>query len=138
MPQAIRFGVSIDENLLNQFDEYVEKKNYQNRSEALRDLIRDALVQEQWDQNKEIAGGISMVYDHHHNMAVQKLMDIQHDYHDLVLASQHIHMDHDNCLEIIVVRGIAWRVKELYERLGATKGIKHISMIKSTVGGDFK
>jgi CopG family nickel-responsive transcriptional regulator len=136
MPNVTRFGVSIESQLLERFDGYIRDKDYPNRSEAIRDLIRDALVAEDWETEKMIAGGIALVYDHHHNQLVNHLIDIQHDFHEMVLASQHIHLDHDNCLEILVVRGVASEVHKLYDQLAAEKGIKHISVIRSTIGSE--
>ena len=134
MNKLIRFGVSIDESLLSRFDRSIQEKNYQNRSEAIRDLIRNALVEEEWSKDEIIAGGITMVYDHHRRQLVNKLIDIQHRFHDLVIASQHVHLDHDNCLEIIGVRGSSKDVRELYHHLKSTKGIKHIDILTTTTG----
>lgn len=134
MSETVRFGVSIDAKLLKRFDKQIHEKNYQNRSEAIRDLIRDSLVKEEWETDQIIAGGIVLVYDHHHTSTVTKLMDIQHDYHHEVISTQHIHLDHDNCLEIVAVKGTSQQIKELFNRLKATKGIKHISIVKSTTG----
>lgn len=136
MSKLVRFGVSIDEHLLNRFDREIERRKYRNRSEAIRDLIRDTLVLEEWNQKKILAGGIALVYDHHHSQLVNQLIEIQHDYHNLVISSQHIHVDHDNCLEIIIVKGNSQKIRELYDRLRSTKGIKHINILKSTTGED--
>ena len=134
MNKLTRFGVSIDENLLLRFDASIQAKNYQNRSEAIRDLIRNALVEEEWSKDDIIAGGITLVYDHHRRQLVNKLIDIQHRFHDLVIASQHVHLDHDNCLEIIGVKGHSKDVKALYYNLKSTKGIKHIDILTTTTG----
>jgi len=106
MEKLKRFGVSIEQNLLTGFDKYLKEKKYRNRSEALRDLIRKELVEISWhDENEEVAGAIIMVYDHHRNELVENLISIQHDYHDIIISSQHVHLDHSNCLEIIAVKG---------------------------------
>jgi CopG family nickel-responsive transcriptional regulator len=123
-----RFGVSIPLSLLLKFDEYIKNKNYKNRSEAIRDLIRAEFVKESFETNKEVAGVISIVYDHHKRELVDKIVDIQHDYQDIIIASQHIHLDHDNCLEVIIARGKAQRIKDLASRLQATKGVKHTTL----------
>ncbi|MFH1853600.1 MAG: nickel-responsive transcriptional regulator NikR [Candidatus Neomarinimicrobiota bacterium] len=138
MPNLIRFGVSIENSLLEEFDQFIRERNYTNRSEALRDLIREALVDEEWSQNDIIAGGIAFVYDHHQRELVNKLLNIQHDYHDTVISSQHVHLDHDNCLEIVVVKGPAEQVMALYHGLKSLKGVKHIDLIKSTIGERIK
>ncbi len=119
-----RFGVSMEENLLKQFDEMINSKGYPSRSEAVRDFIRDALLQEKWALGDEIvAGTILLFYDHHSTNLVDEMMHIQHDYHEMVLASTHIHIDHNNCLEIIVVRGKPKLLKELSNRLIPLKGV---------------
>jgi CopG family nickel-responsive transcriptional regulator len=123
-----RFGVSIPLSLLLKFDEYIKNKNYKNRSEAIRDLIRAEFVKESFETNKEVSGVISIVYDHHKRELVDKIVDIQHDYQDIIIASQHIHLDHDNCLEVIIARGKAQRIKDLSSRLQATKGVKHTTL----------
>jgi len=134
MMKLVRFGVSMDENLLKRFDREIEKQQYKNRSEAIRDLIRNALVTEEWNEEKNMAGSIALVYDHHLSNLVNTLLNIQHDYYDLVISSQHIHIDHNNCLEIIIVKGETIRIKKLYDNLRSTKGIKHINILKSTTG----
>ena len=134
MVELKRFGVSIEENLLAGFDTYVEEKGYQNRSEALRDLIRKELIETSWeDGNDEVAGAIIMVYDHHHKELVENLVNIQHDYHDIIISSQHVHLDHHNCLEIIAVKGRINKVYDLEARLKVAKGVKHASVAKSTL-----
>ena len=135
MEKIKRFGVSIEGRLLEQFDSYISAKNYENRSEAIRDLIRKELVQEEWAKtNEDVAGAIVIVYDHHKREVVDKLLDIQHDFHELIISSQHIHLDHDNCLEIVVVRGRMAQVNDLAAKLKSIKGVKHASLTKSTLG----
>ena len=132
--RLIRFGVSVPENLLKKFDKLIKARNYKNRSEAIRDLIRESFVEEEWTHAVDIAGGISMVYDHHHRQLVNKLIEVQHKFHNLIISSQHIHLDHNNCLEFIVVKGKAEEVKKLYNILKSTKGVKHVGLMKSTIG----
>ncbi len=138
MTDLTRFGVSIEAALLARFDRYIRERQYKNRSEALRDLIREALVEEEWEKDENIAGGIAYVYDHHQVQLVNNLLQVQHDFHDLVVSSQHVHLDHDNCLEIVVVKGSAIKVGALYHRLKAMKGIKHIDILKTTTGYHLK
>ena len=131
----LRFGVSIEENLLKKFDSFISANNYRNRSEALRDLIRIALVEDEWENaDEEVAGAIVLVYDHHKRELVDKLLNIQHDYNKYIISSQHIHLDHDNCLEIIVVKGGMKFIQEILSKLKSAKGVKHASLTKSTLG----
>jgi CopG family transcriptional regulator, nickel-responsive regulator len=131
----LRFGVSIEETLLKRFDSFISSNNYKNRSEALRDLIRIALVEEEWENaDEEVAGAIVLVYNHHKRELVNKLLDIQHDYNKYIISSQHIHLDHDNCLEIIVVKGSMKFIQEILSKLKSAKGVKHASLTKSTLG----
>ena len=114
MSNLVRFGVSLDKELLRKFDERIKEKKYTNRSEAIRDLIRDDLVKKEWQEGKEVTGSITIVYNHHKRELTNLLIDIQHDYHDIILSTQHIHLDEDNCLEIVVVKG---KPKEYEKRL---------------------
>lgn len=134
MSDLIRFGVSVESSLLDRFDAFIKDRKYKNRSEALRDLMRESLVSDAWEKDSHIAGGIAYVYDHHKRQLVNQLLAIQHDFFDLVVSSQHIHLDHDNCLEIIVVKGHARRVSDLYHEIKAMKGIQHIDIIKTSAG----
>jgi len=136
--KLVRFGVSIEEDLLKRFDKLLKNQKYNNRSEALRDMIRSALVKEEWSQEENIAGGIAYVYDHHQRQLVNKLMDVQHSYHDLIVSSQHVHLDHNHCIEIVMVRGSAKKVISLFHEMKSIKGIKHIDIIKSTIGDKLK
>jgi CopG family nickel-responsive transcriptional regulator len=134
MSDIIRFGVSLEKELLEKFDILIKDKKYSNRSEAIRDLIRENLVKREWVEEKEVAGAITLVFDHHKRELVNILTDIQHDFHKLIISSQHIHLDHDNCLEIIVVRGKPTEVRELADKLRATKGVKYGSLSIATTG----
>ncbi|MCF7826961.1 MAG: nickel-responsive transcriptional regulator NikR [Candidatus Marinimicrobia bacterium] len=134
MTKLQRFGVSVETDLLDKFDEFIRERNYQNRSEALRDLMREALVREQWKEDETIAGAIAFVYDHHHGHLVSHLMDVQHDYFQIIISSQHIHLDHDNCMEIIVAKGPANQIGNLYDAIRSMKGVKHIDLLRSTTG----
>ncbi len=134
MGETLRFSVSMDEELLGKFDQLTKRREYENRSESLRDIIRDALVKEEWKQNEEIVGTITLVYDHHKRELMQQLTSIQHDLLGSVLSTLHVHLDHHNCLEVIVVRGRAKQVQKLTNRLLKIKGVKHGKLSASTTG----
>lgn len=138
MSSLIRFGVSLEKELLAKFDRRLKEKGYTNRSEALRDLIRQDLVLKEWQEGKEGTGAITLVYDHHQRQLLNHLMDIQHDYHDSILSAQHIHLDHDNCLEIIVTKGSPRDIESLYGKLKASKGVKHAGFAMATTGKGMK
>lgn len=138
MNKLVRFGVSLESELLKQFDADIRKKKYPNRSEAIRDLIRHSLVKEEWLKGGEVAGAITLVYNHHRRELMNKLTDIQHDYHELIISVQHIHLDEDNCLEIVVVKGKVNEVRRLAQDLRATKGVKHTALTMSTTGQEVK
>lgn len=122
---VVRFGVSIEKDLLKELDEYVRKNSFANRSQAIRKLISNIRIKEKWDENKIVAGSITIVYDHHKKDILNKLTDVSHDYHNAILSSQHFHLNHDSCLEIIVVKGKAKILKELSDKIIALKGISH-------------
>jgi CopG family transcriptional regulator, nickel-responsive regulator len=129
-----RFGISLEVSLIKEFDKHIQGKNYKNRSEAIRDLIREDLVKKQWLCDNEVAGAITMNYDHHKRELVNKLMDIQHDFQKTVISTQHIHIDHHNCLEILAVRGKARDVENLASKLKSQVGVKHVALSMSTTG----
>jgi len=136
MSKLVRFGVSLDQALLDKFDRLAKERNYTSRSEAFRDLMRQELVQKQWQEGKEIAGAITLIYDHHKRELVNKLMDIQHDFGALIISSQHVHIDHSNCLEIIAFKGSPKEAQRLADRLRSVKGVKHGTVSMSTTGKD--
>jgi CopG family nickel-responsive transcriptional regulator len=136
MSKLFRFGISLEKDLLDKFDRLIREKNYTNRSEAFRDLIREDLVKAEWKKNKEIVGAITLIYDHHKRELVNKLMDIQHDFGDSIISSQHIHLDHNNCLEIIAVKGSSKEAQKLSDSLKSVKGVKHGALSLSTTGKD--
>lgn len=138
MGKLIRFGVSMDKELLNRFDILIDKEGYENRSEAIRDLIRERLVAEEWREEDEVCGGILLVYDHHKHHLTEKINQVQHYFYKLVISTQHIHMDHDNCMEVISVRGKAKDIQKFFNKLRATTGIKQCDIIKATVGDKIK
>ena len=137
MGKTIRFGVSLDMDLLSRFDQLCDEKSYQTRSEAIRDLIRNALIQKEWeDDDQETMGVLSLVYDHHQSDLSQKLTEIQHQALDVVLTSMHIHLDHHNCLEVLILRGPGRIIRETSEKLISTKGVKHGKVNLTTTGRD--
>lgn len=137
MGKLTRFGVSLDEALLEPFDELCRIKGYSNRSEAIRDLIRKALVQEAWQTAQgQGAGTLTLVYDHHRNDLARRLMRMQHDDHDIIVTTLHVHLDHYNCLEVLVLKGEAARVRALAERLISCRGVKHGTFSVTTTGQD--
>jgi len=134
MPKVIRFGVSLEDGLLEKFDRRRKARNYSNRSEAIRDLIREDLVKAEWELGTEVVGVVTIVYDHHKRELVNKLMDIQHDFGKIIISSQHIHLDHNNCLEIIAVSGSPREAERLADSLKSIKGVKHATLSMSTSG----
>jgi CopG family nickel-responsive transcriptional regulator len=140
MSNTKRFGVSLDGDLLDNFDEYIEAKGYQNRSEAIRDLIRDRLVRREWEEeddgDRAKMAVLTLVFNHHKPDLQMKLTDIQHESHKVVHSSLHIHLDHDNCLEIIVLKGSAQQIIRVGENLISTKGVKHGKLILTTTGSE--
>ncbi|ADH87337.1 nickel-responsive transcriptional regulator NikR [Desulfurivibrio alkaliphilus] len=132
-----RFSVSLEDGLLADFDEFIKRRQYTNRSEAIRDLIRREFVQEEWGEDKEVIGVISLVYDHHQFQILERINDIQHDHHQMITSTTHVHMDHDNCLEILIVRGQASAVRQLADRLIALRGVKDGHLAMSSTGKSF-
>ena len=130
-----RVGISLDEALLAQFDRLIERKGYANRSEAIRDLIRAALVDVQWQEGGgTVMGSVVLVYDHHVGDLANKLAHAQHNHFGEVVSTMHVHVDEHNCLEVIVLRGKAKRIRELAEQLISTRGVKHGKFIATTTG----
>lgn len=134
MTELVRFGVSIEEGLLEAFDAQRKRRSYGNRSEAIRDLIRAGLAEEEWEENGQGAGGIVLVYDHHRKELTDRLVDIQHEALDIVVSTLHVHLDHRNCLEVIVVRGAAERITRLADTLRSLKGVSHCSVARVGLG----
>lgn len=127
MSELVRFGVSIDQDLLENYDRLIAERGYAARSEALRDLIREALIQQRIETQSEInaLGSLTLVYDHHARNLAQEMGEIQHDFHENILSVMHLHVSHDDCLEIIALRGIVSEIVELSNRLLSLKGIKN-------------
>ncbi|WP_258083021.1 nickel-responsive transcriptional regulator NikR [Thermococcus thermotolerans] len=130
-----RFGVSVPSELLEKFDRIINEKGYVNRSEAIRDMMRDFIVRHEWEEgDRDVAGTITIVYNHDEADVVKELLDLQHDYVDEIISSLHVHMDEHNCLEVVVVKGKATRIKEIAERLISLKGVKHGKLVMTTTG----
>jgi CopG family nickel-responsive transcriptional regulator len=139
MADLCRIGVAINDGLLKKFDQLIEKRGYTNRSEAFRDLIRSELVQEVWETSEAVVfGTVTLVYDHHVRLLTEKLTELQHKFHSSILSSMHVHLDHDNCLEVILVKGKAPVVQKLANSLIATKGVKHGRFTATTSGDDLR
>jgi CopG family nickel-responsive transcriptional regulator len=135
MSSLERFGVSMEDELLTRFDELIAARGYGSRSEAIRDLVRRELVSEEWaDPKAEVVGTITLVYEHHEHELAKVLPDLQHQYHDCVICSTHIHMDAHNCLEVIIVRGVSSKVKLIANTLLSTRGVKHGQLVSTSTG----
>lgn len=137
MAELIRTGVSIETDLLEKFDKVIAKRGYGNRSEALRDLIREMLVAEEVNANKPVVATLSMVYDHHRPELSNKLNAAQHHHHGNVLAATHVHLDESNCFEVVIMKGPAGEVKHLAEHMLSMKGVKHGKLVMTSTGKDF-
>lgn len=120
-----RFGVSLDIETMQKLDEYVTMNNYPNRSQAIRSLIEQYTVDKKWQSGSEVAGAIVIVYNHHKRNIDKALNEVQHDYHHLIICSQHIHLSHETCLETITVKGDAAELTALADEIIAIKGIHH-------------
>jgi CopG family nickel-responsive transcriptional regulator len=134
MSRLTRFSVSLDEELVRSFDRRNAEQKIPTRSKAIGDLIRQSLIAGEWTGGQEVAGAVILVYDHHLSDVVRKINSVQHDDHDRILATQHFHLDHDNCLEIVAVRGRPADIERLTQRLRALKGIKSVSFAAASTG----
>ena len=130
-----RFSVSLEENLFDEFDAYISSHGYSNRSEAIRDLIRRELVNEEWEQDSEVVGVVTLVYNHHQSQLQERITELQHRYFELITSTTHVHMDHHNCLEVTIVNGKASQVRELAEAMIALRGVKNGNLTMSSRGG---
>ncbi|MDP2922698.1 MAG: nickel-responsive transcriptional regulator NikR [Candidatus Omnitrophota bacterium] len=126
-----RFGVSLEEDLFKELDLLVKRHKFPNRSQAIRFLIRQNVSEEAWQENKEVSGAVVLIYDHHKRDLVNKSLSIQHEFSHIILATQHVHLDHNSCLEIIALKGKAEGLKALSDKLIALKGIKHGKLVMS-------
>lgn len=139
MAKVTRFGVSLESQLLTQFDALLKKSGYKNRSEAIRDLIRDRLVKQEWEESdKEIIGILSLVYNHEKREVTEILNHIQHQHIEAIISSTHIHLDSHNCLEVIILRGKSRIIEKISNQLQSTRNVKHGDLIKTTIGKDLQ
>lgn len=133
MSSLSRIGIAVDSDLLTRFDNFIAKQGYTNRSEAFRDLIRDRLVTAVVDNPQApVVGTVTLIYDHHSRLLPEKLMDLQHDHHDLIVCATHAHLDHDSCLEVLILKGDSRRVQKLADMLIGTKGVQHGRLVMSS------
>lgn len=138
MSELTRFGISMESKLLERFDQYIAKQHYSNRSEAIRDLVRNELVQDAWqDDDHEIVGTLTIIYDHHKKELSEKLTEHQHKAHENVVSTMHVHLDHHHCLEVLALRGKTHEIRELANVLISTKGVKHGKLVMTSTGEEF-
>lgn len=130
----VRFGVSLPADLIERFDRQIRQKNYSNRSEAIRDLIRHKLVEEEISSDQEVFGVLHLLFDHHQSELNDRLTEIQHDHHDYIISTTHVHLDHNNCLEVILLKGKASKIRRLSDGMLATKGVKHGQLYLTSTG----
>ena len=137
MSELSRIGVAIDSELLKKFDDHIAVRGYTNRSEAFRDMIREELIQKNWERpDSNVVGTVTLVYDHHVRLLNERLTDLQHNHHHNILSTLHVHLDHDNCLEVVVVKGKAANVRKIADALISTKGVKHGRLTITTSGAE--
>jgi len=134
MSSLIRTGISLERELLERFDTLIEQKGYGNRSEAIRDLLRDHFVEEDVISNKMVVATLTLVYDHHQPKLSEQLIETQHDYKGQVLATTHVHLDHHNCLEVIILKGRGIEVKNFSDQILCLKGVKHGKLVLTNTG----
>jgi len=136
--KLVRFGVSLPKSLIDKFDRLIKSQNYPNRSEAIRDLIRKSLIEEEVQSNQEIVGILHLLYVHHKRELSDKLNRIQHDHHDLIISSTHVHLNHDNCVEVILLRGKGENIKNVSNKLIAIKGVINGKLYTTSTGEKIK
>jgi CopG family nickel-responsive transcriptional regulator len=134
MAHLVRTGLSLDRKLLLRFDRAIAKKGYNNRSEAVRDLIRGHLVSEEVHENRIVVGTLTMVYDHHRPALSERLIALQHHSHGKVLATTHVHLDHSNCLEVVLMKGRSAEVKGIADEILSLRGVKHGRLVLTSTG----
>jgi len=134
MAELARTGISLDRELLERFDRVIRKKGYKNRSEAIRDLVRDYAVAEDVEENRTVVGTLTLVYDHHRPGLSERLIHAQHHAHGKVLAATHVHLDHRNCLEVVIMKGPSSEMKRLADQLLSLRGVKHGKLVFTTQG----
>jgi CopG family nickel-responsive transcriptional regulator len=125
---VVRFGISVEKEVLNLLDSYMEYNQFPNRSQAVRHLIQSVEIKKKIELNEHVGGSITMVFDHHKRELLDKLTDIQHDYHHIILCTQHVHLNHSYCMEIVALRGKALELQQLAQKLTAVKGVEHAEL----------
>ncbi len=138
MGDLVRTGLSLERELLEKFDRAISRKGYQNRSEAVRDLIRQHLVEQEANENRVVVGTLTIVYDHHRPNLSERLIEAQHNADSRVLAATHVHLDHHNCLEVIIMKGQSGELRRLADRILSLRGVKHGRLVISSTGKDLK
>lgn len=136
--ELMRIGVSLPEKLLSRFDEIISQRGYSSRSEGIRDAIRNYIIHYEWmsDVEGERVGVITIVYSHHQRGLVDSLTDIQHEFGSIINSSLHVHLDKDNCLEVVILRGEGKDVRRAAEKMMALKGVKHVKLTTTSVGAE--
>lgn len=134
MSELVRFSLSIPKSLSRKFDRLIRKKGYENRSEAFRDIIRSELVEKEWEEGVIVFGTITLVYDHHKRNLLNQITELQHDNHELIVSTSHVHIDHNNCLEVIIVKGKSQNIVRFKDRLAGTKGVISCRLAGATSG----
>lgn len=138
MSGIFRFGISLPKDLIDKFDMLIREKRYTNRSKALGDLIRQELIKKEWQEGREIAGAVTLIYNHHKRELLNKITDVQHDFQKVIISTQHIHLDHNNCLEIVAIKGNPKAAQRLTDTLKSIKGVKHVTLSMSSTGKDIR
>ncbi len=138
MSELVRISISIEDSLFQKLESMVEKNGYENRSEFIRDIIRDRLVEDSWNSELTVVGTLTLIYDHAKRELGKKLTDIQHSNHDIVLASTHVHLSHDICAEMIMLKGKSKEIKEMALNLGKQIGVLHSGLAMGTTGMEFE
>jgi CopG family nickel-responsive transcriptional regulator len=138
MAELSRTGISLEQDLLAGFDRLIARRGYKNRSEALRDMIREALLAEAVDSNKPVVGTLTVVYDHHTPNLAQKLTEVQHEAGAMVLSAMHVHLDHHYCLEVIILKGKSKTVQEISDKMIAMRGVELGKLVLTNSGAELK
>lgn len=133
--KVARFGVSLEEGLLSELDRIVRLNKFSNRSQAIRNIVRENIVKSEWMDSRETAGTITLVYDHTKRELMTRLTHVQHHHHDMIISSQHIHLDHDNCMEVLIIKGRPQEAQKLLAAMRSIKGVKYGALSMATMAG---
>jgi CopG family nickel-responsive transcriptional regulator len=134
MPDLVRLSFSMERALEVKLEELITASGYSNRSEYVRDMIRERIVAEEWDRGGDAVGTITLIFDHHARGLHDRLTDVQHDHHQVILATTHVHLDHDLCAEVIICRGNPAMIRTLCDRMRQLKGVLHGALSMSSTG----